>query len=93
MEILSRSVAIVMLIMLSPLFLMISVMSLIFQGYPILFKQERVGFNFQPFSLYKYRTMRTDSINQPITEAGDDRITKWGKILRMLKLDELPPFN
>lgn len=90
MELFSKTVAAIMLIILSPLFLLISAGSLLFQRFPILFKQERVGFKFQTFLLYKFRTMKINNTNQLVTEAGDNRITQWGKILRILKFDELP---
>ena len=79
-----------MLIILSPFFLLVSAGSLVFQGYQVVFKQERVGFKFQTFFLYKFRTMKINNANQLVTEAGDKRITQWGNILRILKLDELP---
>ena len=90
MELFSKTVAAIMLIILSPLLLLISAGSLFFQRFPILFKQERVGFKFQTFFLYKFRTMKINNVNQLVTEAGDKRITQWGKILRILKFDELP---
>ena len=90
MELFSKTVAAIMLIILSPLLLFISAGSLFFQRFPILFKQERVGYKFQTFFLYKFRTMKINNVNQLVTEAGDKRITQWGKILRILKFDELP---
>ena len=90
MEIVSRSLAALMLIILSPFFLLISAGSLLFQGFPILYKQERVGFKFNLFNLYKFRTMKINNDNKAVTETGDSRITTWGTILRKLKLDELP---
>ena len=90
MELFSKTVAAIMLIILSPLLLLISAGSLFFQRFPILFKQERVGYKFQTFFLYKFRTMKINNVNQLVTEAGDKRITQWGKILRILKFDELP---
>ena len=90
MELFSKIVAAIMLIILSPLLLLISAGSLFFQRFPILFKQERVGYKFQTFFLYKFRTMKINNVNQLVTEAGDKRITQWGKILRILKFDELP---
>jgi len=90
MELFSKTVAAIMLIILSPLLLLISGGSLFFQRFPILFKQERVGYKFQTFFLYKFRTMKINNVNQLVTEAGDKRITQWGKILRILKFDELP---
>ena len=90
MELFSKTVAAIMLIVLLPLLLLISAGSLLFQRFPILFKQERIGFKFQTFSLYKFRTMKINNTNQLVTETGDKRITQWGNILRILKLDELP---
>ena len=90
MELFSKTVAAIMLIILSPLLLLISAGSLFFQRFPILFKQERVGYKFQTFFLYKFRTMKINNVNQLVTEAGDKRINQWGKILRILKFDELP---
>lgn len=90
MELFSRFVAVLMLLVISPLILIISISSLLLQGFPVLFKHERVGYNFKTFSLYKFRTMEINNENQSITEPGDSRITAWGKILRALKLDETP---
>ena len=89
-ELLSRSVAGLMLIVLFPIFIIISLCSLIFQGNPVFFRQERVGFRFQPFILVKFRTMKNNSPGTLITSKGDDRITSWGKFLRVLKFDEIP---
>jgi lipopolysaccharide/colanic/teichoic acid biosynthesis glycosyltransferase len=58
----------------------------------ILFRQERMGCGFRPFSIYKFRTMvATGSAHAPaITAAGDRRITRVGRLLRATKVDELP---
>ena len=90
MQLFSRTVSAIMIVILSPFFLLISAGSLLFQGYPILFKQERVGYKFNLFNLYKFRTMKINNDNKSVTEAGDNRITTWGIILRKFKLDELP---
>lgn len=79
-----------MLIILSPLLLLISCLSLVFQGNSVLFKQERIGFNYHPFILLKFRSMVKNNGNKKITDSGDNRITLWGKLLRAFKLDELP---
>lgn len=59
---------------------------------PVFFKQVRIGRGFQPFSIYKFRTMVTNasSLGGPITIAQDPRVTKVGTFLRRTKLDELP---
>lgn len=59
---------------------------------PVLFIQQRMGRNFQPFGIYKFRTMITDAerVGGQITFGRDPRITRVGHILRQTKLDELP---
>ena len=86
----SRFVSIVLIIILSPLYTIISILSLIFQGAPIIYKQERIGYNYSPFFLYKFRSMINNQSNIKITDSTDTRITLWGKFLRFSKLDELP---
>ncbi len=60
---------------------------------PVLFKQQRVGYNGKIFTIYKIRTMTHNPVgyNEP-TVKGDARITKVGKILRKTKIDEFPQF-
>jgi lipopolysaccharide/colanic/teichoic acid biosynthesis glycosyltransferase len=57
---------------------------------PILFKQVRVGQGGVPFPLTKLRTMRTAAIGRSVTVGGDPRVTRVGRVLRHLKIDELP---
>jgi Undecaprenyl-phosphate glucose phosphotransferase len=60
---------------------------------PVLFKQKRLGANNLPFSLLKFRSMyaeQTDPLGRQLTRAGDPRITRVGKFLRITSLDELP---
>ena len=63
-------------------------------GKNVIFSQQRAGKNFKPFTLYKFRTMRTNiDPFGPSPKTGDDpRLTKTGKYLRLLSLDELPQF-
>lgn len=57
---------------------------------PVLFRQARAGRDGQPFTLLKFRTMRKGERGAQVTAAGDSRITPFGRLLRRLKLDELP---
>src|SRR5262249_55066954 len=59
---------------------------------PILFKQQRIGRNFRPFWMYKFRTMVVDAPKRggPLTAGADPRITRVGRWLRKSKIDELP---
>ena len=90
MNIPSKIFAFFLLVALLPLFFIIIVCSLIFQGAPIFFIQERVGFKNSLFNIYKFRTMIKNNSMDRIADLNDGRITKWGKILRNYKLDELP---
>ncbi len=59
---------------------------------PALYKQERVGLNGKTFTLYKYRSMRIDAEADGAQWAVDDdpRVTKFGRFMRLTRLDELP---
>ena len=61
MNILSRSLALIILILISPVLILISLISLLSQGRPILFKQQRIGKDFIPFTIYKFRSMHKSS--------------------------------
>lgn len=81
------------LIILSPIFILVSLL-LLFQGEgSVLFRQERIGYKGKPFKILKFRTMRVDSENdgEPrLATIDDERLTKIGKFLREHHLDELP---
>lgn len=59
---------------------------------PAVFSQERAGRDMQPFTMYKFRTMRTDVDPYGVspTSGGDPRLTRVGRWLRETSLDELP---
>jgi sugar transferase (PEP-CTERM system associated) len=82
-----------MLILLSPLMLLVLVAIKLDSGGPILFSQDRVGEYGKIFTLYKFRSMRADAEKEsgPVWASEDDpRITRVGKIIRKLRIDELP---
>lgn len=80
------------LIILSPLFLVVSVGVLISDGSPVLFRQKRVGKNNELFEIYKFRTMKrgTENVASNDLSDADVKITRFGKILRATSIDELP---
>jgi len=77
------------LILLSPLTLFIFFVCLIESGHP-LFIQKRVGKNQKPFKVYKFRTMKLDTPSLASHLIKQGSVTNFGKIIRLLKLDELP---
>jgi exopolysaccharide biosynthesis polyprenyl glycosylphosphotransferase len=85
--------ALIGLMLLAPLFLVVSALILITDGRPIFYTQERVGQGGRRFRMLKFRSMRVDAEGQtgPIwASTGDDRCTKVGRWLRRTSIDELP---
>ena len=80
------------LIILSPLFLIVSVGVLISDGSPVFFRQKRVGKNNELFEIYKFRTMKrgTENVASNDLSDADVKITRFGKSLRATSIDELP---
>ena len=80
------------LLLLSPLLALVALLVRLASPGPALFRQERMGRNFRPFQILKFRTMVQDAPQRggPITFGGDPRITPLGSLLRQTKLDELP---
>ena len=89
MEYFSRFIAFLLLILLVPIIFFISLLCLLFQGFPIFYKQKRIGYKYHIFKIYKFRTMMKNS-GDLITRSKDSRITVLGRILRKTKLDEIP---
>lgn len=86
------TVSLMLIIILFPVFLIVAFIVLIDSGYPVIFKQYRVGKDNKLFYIYKFRTMKVNTRNtstDDLTEANAV-ITKSGRILRKTSLDELP---
>ncbi len=82
--------ALVLLLLFTPLILVVSIMVFISMGSPVLFKQERPGKDENIFTIYKFRTM-DNSVNAKGDLLEDkQRLTFIGKFLRSMSLDELP---
>ena len=89
MEFFSRILAVFILAILLPVLFSIALINYLTMGKPIIYRQKRVGFKFETFYIYKFRTMKIN--NGPLLTTCDDvRITPWGRFLRLFKLDELP---
>ena len=84
----------IILIILSPLLTIIAILVKTSSKGPIFYYQERLGYKKKFFNIIKFRSMYTDAENNTplLSSKNDKRITKWGKIMRQYRLDELPQF-
>lgn len=80
------------LIILSPLLLFIAIRTWLSSKGSIIYSQERIGYKGRPFTIYKFRSMVADAEKDgpALSSDHDPRITKWGRIMRKWRLDELP---
>ncbi|MCR9063253.1 MAG: sugar transferase [Cytophagales bacterium] len=79
----------------APLFLIFAIVTKLTSPGPVFYKSERVGLWGKKFMMYKFRSMTNEaSLSKKIvlTEGNDMRVTKWGKIMRKTRIDEIPQF-
>lgn len=84
--------ALLLLILLFPIFTLIAIIIYLEDRGPFIFKQKRIGVNGQEFDFYKFRSM---PLNTPLVQSSETykiKITKFGKFIRRTNLDELPQF-
>ena len=87
-------VSVAMLILLSPLYLILTLLVWYSSKGPVFYRQERIGLHGLPFEIIKFRTMcvHAESEIPQLSADNDPRITKVGKWMRKYRLDELPQF-
>lgn len=83
-------VALLLILLLSPIFLIVSLFILQKMGTPILFRQKRPGLNNKIFNIYKFRTMTNEKDDNGNLLSDEKRLHKVGKFIRSTSLDELP---
>lgn len=89
-RLLDVGLAALMLILLLPVMLIVALLVRLFLGTPVLFRQERPGYRGKPFFLYKFRTMTDERDAHGNLLPDAQRLTRLGRCLRALSLDELP---
>lgn len=82
--------ALIALIILSPVLIVTAILVRVFIGAPILFTQQRPGYKGRPFNIYKFRSMTNRIARDGSLLPDAERLTRFGRILRSLSLDELP---
>jgi O-antigen biosynthesis protein WbqP len=89
---LTRLAALILLIILSPIFIFVAIVILLEDGYPIFFIQKRVGINYTFFKIYKFRSMKknTPNVATHLLSNPDQYLLKIGKIIRKTSIDEFP---
>ena len=72
--------------------ILVAVLLMLFDGRPIIFKSQRVGANQKVFTMYKFRSMVPDApiVETDLMDVTSNYITKFGRVIRMTSLDELP---
>lgn len=93
-RILDIFLSLVAMIILSPVYLITALSVKLDSKGPVFFKQERIGLHGNPFTIYKFRSMYVNAENgiPKLSSAQDSRITKVGKFMRRIRLDEIPQF-
>jgi lipopolysaccharide/colanic/teichoic acid biosynthesis glycosyltransferase len=92
-SILDRIIALMVIVLSLPITIIAAIIIKSEDGGPIFYQQERTGKNGKPFPLFKFRSMGIDAEKngaQWSSGASDDRVTRIGKIIRKLHIDELP---
>jgi len=86
--------SIFVIVLLSPIYIFTAIMVKLSSPGPVFYKQERIGQHGEPFNMLKFRSMyvNAEDMGPQLSKDDDPRITKWGKFMRKVRLDEIPQF-
>jgi len=85
-----KSLALILIVLFSPIYIIVSLLILFKMGSPILFRQKRPGLHGEIFCIYKFRTMTSEKDENGELLPDDQRLVGVGKFIRSASLDELP---
>ena len=85
-----KTLALFLIILFSPIYIVVSLLIFFKMGSPILFRQKRPGYKEKIFGIYKFRTMTNDTDKNGNLLPDDKRLVGIGKFIRSTSLDELP---
>lgn len=89
-NLLDKIVALLLIVLFSPIYIIISLLILMKMGSPIFFRQKRPGYKEKIFSIYKFRTMTNETDENGNLLPDEQRLVGIGKFIRSTSLDELP---
>ena len=86
--------SLLVIVLLSPIYIFTAIMVKRSSPGPVFYKQERIGQHGVPFNMLKFRSMyvNAEDMGPQLSTDDDPRITKWGKFMRKVRLDEIPQF-
>lgn len=89
-QIFDKTLALLLIILFSPIYIIVSLLILLKMGNPVLFKQKRPGYKEKIFGIYKFRTMTNEKDKDGNLLPDNQRLIGIGKFIRSTSLDELP---